>query len=195
MLAFFEGKRLILNVALALAAFLAWAHMQSTDYIASLPLVMVPTAHAAFLFFWMAFTASSLHTLAPTAYSRWAMRNRRYIGLSFALIHFVHLVLVLSNLTLTEESRPLSALAGGGLAYLFLGLMALTSNNAAIKKLGAKNWKRLHTVGSYYIFLIFIATGFRNPHVFETVINSWIPVFIIAAILLRFTAFMKRRKG
>lgn len=194
MLTFFERKRLILAVAVLLTAFLAWAYSQSAGYVASLPLTMVPTAHAAFLFFWIAFTASSFQALYPSAYSKWAMRNRRYIGLSFALIHFVHAVLVLSNLNFTEASRPIPVLMAGGTAYLFLGLMALTSNNWSVKKLGVKNWKRLHTIGSYYIFIIFIATGTRNPEIFSSIGNSWMPVFMLGAVFLRFTAFMKRRK-
>lgn len=195
MLAFLERKRLILTVTVLLAVFLAWAHSVSSGYVASLPLTMVPTAHAAFLFFWIAFTASSFQTLYPSTYSKWAMRNRRYVGLSFALIHFVHAVLVLSNLSFTEASRPIPVVMAGGTAYLFLGLMALTSNNWSIKTLGSKNWKRLHTVGSYYIFIIFIATGFRNPEIFSSIGNSWMPVFMVAAVFLRFTAFLKRRKA
>ncbi len=155
-----QGPAIIRTVGVLLMGFLAMSYDMWGGYVAMLPHVMKPTAWLAFALFIMAFTASSVQILFPGSYGRWAMKNRRYIGLSFALVHFIHAGLVLSNLALTEASRTAGELSGGGLAYVFLGLMAITSNNASVRKLGAKNWKRLHKVGSYYIWLIFVARSF-----------------------------------
>jgi len=194
MLTLFEGKRLFLPVILVLAAFLSWAFTSGSGYVDTLPLVMWPTAHMAFLLFILAFTASSIQRLRPGRYGKWAMVNRRYIGLNFALVHFVHAGLVLSNLALTPASRPLPVLAVGGGAYVMLLLMTLTSNNASVRKLGAKNWKRLHRVGSYYLLALFFTTSFRQPDAFTSFATSWVALVATAALFLRVAAHQKSKR-
>lgn len=184
-----SGKSLVFFATVVPLLALAYAIQQSGDYVRALPYVMWPTAHIAFALFWMAFTASSFNTLAPGQYSKWAMKNRRYIGLSFAAMHFIHLVLVLSNITLTAEAREWYVLLAGGAAYSFLGLMALTSNNAAMKKLGTKNWKRLHWVGSWYIWAIFISS---MPELLDGHYRrAWVFSFCLIALALRIMAYYK----
>ncbi len=188
-----QGPAMIACVGVMLLAFLVGSMSVWGSYLGMLPHVMKPTAWLAFALFITAFTASSIQILFRGTYGRWAMKNRRYIGLSFALVHFVHGALVLSNLILTEESRTAGALTGGGLAYLFLLLMALTSNNTAVRKLGAKNWKRLHKIGSYYIWLIFI--GRSLPNVPDTLpLGVLIPLVALSALALRIAAYRKLKK-
>lgn len=50
------------------------------------------TARLAFLIFIVAFSAGALAQLFPSEGTRWLRRNRRYVGLSFALAHFTHLL-------------------------------------------------------------------------------------------------------
>ncbi len=180
-------------VGVLLAVFLLGSMNVWGSYLGMLPGVMKPTAWLAFALFITAFTASSLQILYPGNYGRWAMKNRRYIGLSFALVHFVHAGLVLSNLLLTEATRTAPVLTGGGLAYVFLGLMAITSNNASVRKLGAKNWKRLHKIGSYYIWLIFMAT--TVPEIpLSWPMGAIIPLIGFVALGLRIAAHRKLKK-
>ena len=186
MISKFKGKYLLLITAILLAVFSIFHIQYAESYSAVLEHLMKPTAHAAFLFFFLAFTTSSLHVLRPSEYSRWAMKNRRYLGLNFALIHFVHLGFVLSNLALTEETREVSTLNVGALAYLFLFLMTITSNNTAVRKLGARKWKMLHKVGSYYIWFIFLATSSKGPEAFTSIGTSWLPLMCLLAIAMRF---------
>jgi DMSO/TMAO reductase YedYZ heme-binding membrane subunit len=122
-------------------------------------LVVRHTAKGALLFFVAAFSASSLQTLWPSAASRYALKNRRWLGLSFALTHLVHLgALVALGIAYPDPFvgglSPVT-LVGGGIAYLFLVLMAATSWNGAVRRLGPTRWRLLHTVGSWYIWLIF----------------------------------------
>lgn len=188
-----QGPRIIQSVGVLLIAFLAMSYEIQGGMPAMLPHVMKPTAWLAFALFIMAFTASSIQILFPGSYGRWAMKNRRYIGLSFALVHFVHAGLVLSNLALTDATRTAGELSGGGLAYVFLGLMALTSNNASVRKLGAKNWKRLHKVGSYYIWLIFVARSLGElPENLPS--GGVIAVVGLTALMFRISAWRKLRK-
>jgi sulfoxide reductase heme-binding subunit YedZ len=44
---------------------------------------------------------------------------------------------------------------GGGLAYVFIAAMTATSFDRTAQMIGPRAWKILHTVGSYYIWLIF----------------------------------------
>ena len=46
-------------------------------------------------------------------------------------------------------------LVGGGLAYAFVLAMAATSNDASVRRLGARRWRALHAVGGWYVWLIF----------------------------------------
>lgn len=190
---YLSGARLVYLVIAATLISVAGAILSVGNYTGALSYVMKPTAHVAFGFFFIAFTASSFNKLAPGAYSKWAMRNRRYVGLSFASVHFIHAGLVLSNLEFTGESRAFFELAGGGFAYLLLLLMALTSNNASIKKLGAKNWRRLHLIGSWYIWIIF---SLDIPLLFagENLGRAWISILCIAALLMRVTVYVQKKR-
>jgi len=189
MLMLFEGKRLMIPVALFLAAAVMSAVSSAGAYVLALDTLMAPTADAAFLLFFFTFTASSLARIAPTPTTRFLLRNRRYIGLSFALVMATHLVLVLSNLMMTNATKPLVFLVGGGVAYAFLGLMVLTSNNAAVRALGAKRWKRLHKTGSYILWAT-VVTGAA----FAPLDRAWILVLCAAALALRIMAYRAGRQ-
>ena len=54
------------------------------------------TGRVSLILFSIAFTASSVDSLWPSSLSRWTLRNRRWIGLSFASSHFIHLGLIIS---------------------------------------------------------------------------------------------------
>lgn len=190
MLQLIEGKRIFIPVSLVLIIYTAWSIMHSGSYVNALPYLMIPSVYAAFPFFFLAFTASSLAQLTSGPMPKFLMRNRRYIGLCFALIHGAHGAFVLSNLALTDASRPAPALAAGALAYAFLIAMTLTSNNASVRRLGAKRWKRLHKVGSYYIWAIFASNA---PAIIKLEPVSWIPALCLVALGLRIAAYQKRR--
>ena len=90
------------------------------------------------------------------------LQNRRWIGLSFALSHGIHLILILAmSLDFPDpflSEQPAGKWFVGGLAYLLIALMALTSTNAAQRWMGMKHWKRLHVIGSYWIWAEFALT-------------------------------------
>lgn len=113
------------------------------------------TARAALPLFLVTYLASSLYRLRPGDITRGILRRRRQWGLGFALTHSIHLAALLVNI-LIFDPRTLSSLIPGGLAYVMIYLMALTSNDASMRWLG-KYWKRLHIFGIHYIWLIFTA--------------------------------------
>jgi sulfoxide reductase heme-binding subunit YedZ len=155
--------------------------------------VVRATARIGVLLFSLTFACSSLHLLFRSKATKWLLRNRRSLGLSFALTHTSHLLaLGLLALAYPEPFLPeltLPTLVGGGLAYAFLLAMALTSTDAAVARLGARRWRLLHTLGSYYLWIIFALSYF--PRAFESA--GYIPAAALLAIALGLRAVRRAR--
>lgn len=156
------------------------------------------TARFAFLIFIIVFASGALAALMPTETTRWLRRNRRYTGLSFALAHFLHLIAIIALYTTLDEKPGLVTLLGGGLAYLFIAAMAATSNDWSVRKLGLRNWRRLHLAGLYYVWAIFM-----NSYVGRLASDTppepkWIFALTaglgLAGLALRIAAWMKKRR-
>jgi sulfoxide reductase heme-binding subunit YedZ len=150
--------------------------------------VIRSTAQIAVVLFVLAFSASSLQTLLRAGWTKWLLRNRRWLGLSFALAHFVHLFAIGALWFWFPEpfvaDLEVTTLIFGGIAYVFLLALALTSTDAAQQKLGGRNWRMLHTVGSYYIWLIFALSYL--PRAFEEPLPSvFFALIVIAPVALR----------
>lgn len=114
------------------------------------------TARISFLFFLPVYIASSARRLWPTPTTRFLLRNRRYLGLSFFVAHLLHLDAILLLDTLLGDAfriDPLT-LVGGGMAYVLVTAMALTSSDRAVRWLGPRRWSRLHRFGLHYIWAI-----------------------------------------
>jgi methionine sulfoxide reductase heme-binding subunit len=114
------------------------------------------TARIALPMFLVAYLASSLLRLWSGDLTKALVRRRRQWGLGFALTHTIHLAALAYNV-LNYDPRSLPSLFPGGLAYVMVYIMAMTSNNTSMKALG-KNWKRLHIFGIDYIWFIFTAS-------------------------------------
>ena len=106
---------------------------------------------------YLAFAASSLQALFPGSFSRWLLRNRKFIGLCFAaamawqLLFIVSLVTVYSDYYI-EEVYVLRDAIEGVVGYLFLIAMVLTSFSFGRKHLKPKQWKLLHKSGLYFLW-------------------------------------------
>jgi methionine sulfoxide reductase heme-binding subunit len=120
------------------------------------------TARVALPFFLIAFTAHAVVRLWPSPATRAILRRRRQWGLGFALAHLIHLGALLFNIIVAAPEpvrvSPAEAVAGnipGGTIFLFIILMAATSNDRAVKAMG-RWWSRLHSVGGYAIWAAFV---------------------------------------
>jgi DMSO/TMAO reductase YedYZ heme-binding membrane subunit len=142
-------------VALAAALVAALSVGSGADPVEGWRLAARHTARLAFLCFLPVYVASAWHRLAPGAASRWAMRNRRSLGLGFATAHGVHLVALVAYNALAGQRPDAATLIGGGGAYVALLAMVATSNDAAVRRLGARRWKRLHAVGIHWLWFVF----------------------------------------
>lgn len=116
------------------------------------------SAQTSVALFCAAFAASSVRIAWKSAASAWLLRNRRYVGVSFAFSHAAHLAALVALAQVSPEFvsglNPVT-LVGGGLAYAFIGLMAATSSDRAVAALGRQRWQRLHKVGGYYVWILF----------------------------------------
>lgn len=152
------------------------------------------SAKTSVFFFLLAFSASAMYKLWPSAFTRKLLKARRYLGLSFAVSHSFHLCFIFLLQfyfgAQNFEARGVFIVSGGGVAYAFLYLMAFTSTDAMQRKLGMKNWKRLHTLGSYYIFIVFCVSYL--PRAFSQL--SYLPfgILLLVALFLRLLAYVKK---
>lgn len=148
------------------------------------------TARFSFLWFITAWSASALAKLWPGEWRTVLLRRRRAVGLGFAAAHFVHLGALLVAVLVFATPRSLTTIYGGGLGYVFVALMALTSNDWSVRTLGPRNWKLLHTVGGVVIAAIFFVSYFGRLEE-----KPWLAIPALSllggAVLLKFAAWMK----
>lgn len=122
-------------------------------------LVVSTTARLSAIVFCFAFAASSLHRLAPSRGSRWLLRNRRHLGLSFAALQTFHAValVVFASMSPSQFATAVGGLVigiFGAAGYLTTLALAITSFRPTAAALGAARWRALHRFGSYFIWFI-----------------------------------------
>ena len=158
-----------------------------------------------FLFF-ISFGASALNRVFKADWSQYLVRNRRYYGISTAIVLWSHFLVILS-LSVTapawfKVSVPWYILYSGSATFVLVGLMALSSNNSAVKKLGIKRWKILHLVGGYmalsafigeYVLVLYLQPILLPDYVFPTA-NSPVLAYSLFAVplLLLYLRFRRR---
>jgi len=150
------------------------------------------TVRVSFPLFLLTYLASPLVILWRSEASRWLMKNRRYLGLSFAIAHTTHLAALTSLFIFIGEIPDVTAMLGGGLAYALMFAMAATSNDHGVKLLGA-NWNRLHKVGLHFLWFIFLFTylGRVSDRAADDPSGSFLVAGIVGSSLL-FTSFLLR---
>ena len=153
------------------------------------------TARVGFPLLIVAYIARPLHQLSPSGFSKGALARRKWIGLGFAISHTIHLGALIIALRLSGEVREPITIIGGGLAYVLLYAMALTSTAAAQRALG-KWWKRLHRVGIHYLWLIFAQSYLGRVFQPETrVIGVLFGSIALTAAGVPLAAWLKLRTG
>ncbi|MBX3027260.1 hypothetical protein KF840_20375 [bacterium] len=156
--------------------------------------VVRTSAKTSLLFFLAAFVASSLRPLWRTPFTAWLLANRRYVGVSFATSHAIHLVGILMVVALSPDfSRGATTLIFGGLGYVLLFAMAATSFDGAVAWLGRRRWQLLHRTGMYYLWLIF-AISYLPRALVE---SAWYAIpagALLAALALRFAVYRRQRR-
>jgi DMSO/TMAO reductase YedYZ heme-binding membrane subunit len=152
------------------------------------------TARLSFLFFVPVFYARAWHQLRPSTASRWTVRNRRYLGLAFATAHLVHLFALTRFNVATDQVPDVVTLVGGGGAYVFIAAMAATSNDWSVRTLGARNWKRLHTVGIFWIWGVFTFSYFGRVAEGQLFFVPFLAVALAGLALRLYVRFRRRAR-
>jgi hypothetical protein len=123
---------------------------------------------------YLAFVASSLHTLLPGPFSRWLMRNRRIVGLCFAagmawqLVFILWLVLGHRDYYL-EEAYSVYDLAEQVPGYFILIAMTLTSFRPGRQWLTGRQWRILHKGGIYFLWGVVWSTYWFELYYYDDV--------------------------
>ena len=145
------------------------------------------SAHLALVFLLLAFSASILKAVVNNAQTRGLVRYRRQLGLGFAIAHTFHLkalILFLSNL---EGYSVDASVAVAGFGYVVTALLALTSNDYSVRRLGPAKWKQLHTVGiSILMLYFFVAFSSR-------LLTNFAPIYAVYVALIATAVVAKLR--
>jgi DMSO/TMAO reductase YedYZ heme-binding membrane subunit len=112
------------------------------------------TARVGFPLLILAYIARPLHQLSPSGFCKAILARRKWIGLGFAISHTIHLIALVTFFRVSGTAPDPVTVVGGGLAYLLLWAMALTSTAAAQRAMG-RWWKRLHRTGIHYLWFVF----------------------------------------
>jgi len=190
----FTGWRIVAVVAFALAVLVALILATVPAEIDALRMIIRATARSSVTLFLLAFTASATWLLWPSAFTRWQRSNRRYLGVSFALSHFVHLGAILTLRAIAPEefaATPAATWILGGLAYVLIAAMTATSFDRSARAIGPRAWSILHTTGAYYVWIVFansyISRALTMP---EYIVPA---LAVVLALALRIAAFLRRR--
>ncbi|WP_271079307.1 ferric reductase-like transmembrane domain-containing protein [Aurantiacibacter sp. MUD61] len=142
------------------------------------------SARAAFLMFLLVVSAGPASRYLKSAFWRSLARQRRHLGLAFAALMFLHLAALTINLW-QFAPRTFAEIAGGGITYFLITLMALTSNESAQRRMG-KWWRRLHWIGINAVLLTFAISYsgrlFRSDYFWTGAVFS---PLVLAALALR----------
>ncbi|MFC0588691.1 hypothetical protein ACFFF7_04635 [Novosphingobium aquiterrae] len=181
---------IVLLIALGLAAMTLILAAGAPDTTEAIRVVIRATARTSLVLFMAAFCASGLVALTSAPAALWLRRNRRQIGVGFALSHLLHaaalVALARRDPALFDTLTTPASFIFGGAAYVVIVAMLATSFDATARAIGPVTWRRLHTTGVWFIWLMFLINfGKRIPaH----------PSYALA-IMLAFTALVVRVIG
>lgn len=108
-------------------------------------------------FIYVVVAISALQVLFPNDYTRWALRNRKYIGLCFAVAMawqglFIFMISNFQRDYYFDEIYLFRDELEGSIGYIFLSAMVLTSFQFGRRFLSPSQWRLLHLSGIYFLW-------------------------------------------
>ena len=151
-------------------------------------------------FIFLVVAASSVQSLFPGPFPMWWLRNRKYIGMCFAVAMAWQgmFIFIMSNFFRDfyyEDIYLLRDELEGSVGYIFLTAMVVTSFPFGRKYLSQKQWKLLHRSGIYFLWAYPFSVYWWNlsyyddPQPIDTIFY-WMGFF---AFTLRIAAWGKKR--
>lgn len=179
------GWRLVALTAFVLTIWALVLVTQRDGDVDSIRLLIRITARVSLGLFCLAFSATAASRIWPNRWTRWQLANRRYLGLSFAVSHFIHAValsIFIGRYAVQFHEVHPGSNVPGGIGYLFLLAMTVTSFDRTAAFVGVGVWKALHATGAYVLWTIFLISEVSRVH--EGRIHLWFvaPLLLVAAI-------------
>lgn len=108
-------------------------------------------------FIFLVVAASSMQILFPGTFTRWWLRNRKFIGLCFAVAMawqgaFIFMVSTFTRDYYFSEIYYFRDELEGTIGYIFLGFMVLSSFQFGRKYFNPFEWKLVHKGGVYFLW-------------------------------------------
>lgn len=169
------GVRLMVVFTLAIATVSAGLVFATSDA----AYVIRWTARTSLVLFALAYVARPANALWPSAATKWLMRERKWLGDSFALSHLIHAVAIAVVAFEDWDAFIAGRLKSTWLAvfaYLVLFAMAITSIDRIRKAMSKRAWTALHRPGMHLFWIVFLGSYARRL--------SHGPIPIIGTIIL-----------
>ena len=101
--------------------------------------------------------ASAVPVLFPSNFTQWWFRNRKFIGLTFAVAMawqgtFIYMMSTFHRDYYFNDVYLLRNEIEGSIGYIFLAAMVLTSFKFGSKFVSGKQWKMIHKGGVYFLW-------------------------------------------
>jgi DMSO/TMAO reductase YedYZ heme-binding membrane subunit len=144
---------------------------------------------------------SSLQALFPGPIPMWLLRNRKYIGLCFAVAMawqglFISMMSLFFRDYYFNDIYLLRDELEGSVGYIFLTAMVLTSFDFGRKRLTPRQWRLLHKSGLYFLFAYPFSVYWWNLFYYENPqpIDYVFYCSGFVAFVLRIAAWGKKRR-
>ncbi len=143
-------------------------------------------------FIFLVIATSAMYRLFTCRFTLWLLRNRRYVGLSFAVAMawqglFIFIVSVSHSDHYYGEIYFLRDELEGSSGYLFLAAMTVTSFNLFRRYISPEQWRAVHLTGVTFLWAYPYSVYWWNVFYYQT--RHW---FDVLFYLLGFTAFALR---
>lgn len=148
---------------------------------------------------YLAFVASALAQLSPGSFSSWLLRNRRYIGLSFAAgfawqAVYIAVLLALHSDYYWQVLHNTADLVLRALSYLLLLALTITSFYPVRRVMRPRHWRVLHLVGIWYFWAAiwgsYAGTVLNGDSRIIAMVYVVVGLFVLTA---RLAAYLKNR--
>ena len=184
----FEGWRLLAVLTLSLIALSLWIASMRQFEVEGVRMVIRFTAQSSLLLFCLAFSAAALARLWPNAWTRWQRRNRRYLGLSFAVSHAIHAIAIVAFAKMdpagfAEATSPTSYIFGG-ISYAMIIAMSATSFDRTAALIGPRAFRALHLMGGYYLWFQFMVSFGKRVPAMPPYAAFLLPLLVVMALRL-----------
>ena len=188
-----NGWRLFAVIVAVITAFML-LRLGSTDFSSpqDLSAMIQYSVRWAVPFIFLVIATSALFKLFPNHLTRWFFRNRRYLGLCFAVAMawqgaFIFIVSFSHSAHYYGEIYLLRDELEGSSGYLFLAAMTLTSFGFFRRRISAEQWRFLHLSGVIFLWAYPFSVYWWNVFYYQT--QHW---FDWLFYMLGYTAFALR---